>query len=179
MPEFEYKKYFDAYCKKTGLALQLSFEMPAGYETANGTFDPVCKIVFLNAERLKKAADEEKAFFLFHELRHAAQYLCSDKFSAEIRRSIHYVIQYDGTCFKQVDGTYRKCKLKGSEEDLVNLYLGQSHEVDANRYAYEQTKKFYGRSETLEKLFRFWMPRQEISGKRYEAVYSWIDQNAE
>ena len=65
MPEFEYKKYFDAYCKETGLALQLSFEMPAGYEMANGAFDPVCKIVFLNAERLKRAADEEKAAISF------------------------------------------------------------------------------------------------------------------
>ena len=33
----EYKKYFEAYCREHDLELRLSFEMPIGYETANGT----------------------------------------------------------------------------------------------------------------------------------------------
>ena len=50
---FDYKKCFDDYCSAHNLALHLSFSMPAGYETANGNFDPACKTVFINAKRLK------------------------------------------------------------------------------------------------------------------------------
>lgn len=174
---FEYKNYFDRYCREHTLDLQLSFDMPAGYEEANGSFDPASKTVFINAERLQPVSDAEKAFFLFHELRHASQYLSPDEFSAAIRRSTQYIMMYDGTCYKQVDGNYRKCSLQGSEEYLANLYLGQPHEVDANRYAYEQAKKIFGASEALEKLFRFWMPRQDVPAETYEALFSWIDQN--
>lgn len=71
---FDYKKCFDDYCSAHNLALHLSFSMPVGYETANGNFDPACKTVFINAKRLKNESDSTKAFFLFHELRHALQY---------------------------------------------------------------------------------------------------------
>lgn len=70
---FDYKKCFDDYCSAHNLALHLSFSMPVGYETANGNFDPACKTVFINAKRLKNESDSTKAFFLFHELRHALQ----------------------------------------------------------------------------------------------------------
>lgn len=49
-----YKKHFDAYCREHGLNLYLSFEMPAGYETAKGTFDASSRTVFINAEGLDK-----------------------------------------------------------------------------------------------------------------------------
>lgn len=48
----EYKKYFEAYCREHDLELRLSFEMPIGYETANGTFDVSSRTVFINAEKL-------------------------------------------------------------------------------------------------------------------------------
>ena len=37
--------------------------MPAGYESANGTFDVESKTVFINAERLKGVPDYEKLLF--------------------------------------------------------------------------------------------------------------------
>lgn len=71
---FDYKHFFDDYCKECSLDLHLSFDMPSDYETACGTFDPASKTVFINAEHLNAKPDYEKAFFLFHELRHASQY---------------------------------------------------------------------------------------------------------
>ena len=120
---FDYQKLFAPYCREHALPLHLSAVMPVGYQNANGTFDVSSKTVFINAVRLNDTPNHEKAFFLFHELRHASQYLCPSLFSDTIRRSLQYIIQYDGTCYKQVNGSYRKCKLDGSEEYFTNLYL--------------------------------------------------------
>ena len=143
---FDYKHFFDDYCKERSLDLHLSFDMPSDYETACGTFDPASKTVFINAEHLNAKPDYEKAFFLFHELRHASQYLCPEHFGSEIHRSLQYVIGYDGTCYKLVNGHYISCKLDGNEDYFTNLYLGQPHEVDANTFAYKQVKQLYGDS---------------------------------
>lgn len=174
---FDYQTYFTQYCREHTLPLYLSFAMPAGYENANGTFDVAAKTVYINTTRLNDAPDYEKAFYFFHELRHASQYLCPDQFSSSIQRSLQYVIQYDGTCYKQINGSYRKYKLDGSEEYFTNLYLGQPHEVDANRFAYEQTQKLYGDSAELKALFDFWMPRQAVPVETYNTVFLQIDES--
>ena len=174
---FDYKHFFDNYCKERSLDLHLSFEMPSGYETANGTFNPVSKTVFINADRLRSKPDCAGAFFLFHELRHASQYLCPEQFSPEIRRSLQYIIGYDGTCYQQIGNQYHSCKLDASKYDFTNLYLGQPHEVDANTFAYEQTKKLYGDSEELKALFEFWMPRQPVPVGTYDTIFSQIDKS--
>ncbi|MBR5961480.1 MAG: GNAT family N-acetyltransferase [Clostridia bacterium] len=176
---FEYKKHFDSYCKETGLELNLCFDMPEGYETANGMFDDETKSVYINAKMLEKVPDFEKAFFLFHELRHAAQYLKPEQFPEMIRRSLQYVIQYDGTCYKLVNGDYVDCKLEGGEERFTELYLGQPHEADANNYAYEQTRKIFGEPEELKKLHGFWMPKQPIPDETYQTVYAEIDEKVD
>lgn len=175
---FNYQELFNQYCCEFALPLHLSFDMPAGYEKANGSFDSACKTVFINAECLLNEPDSTKAFFLFHELRHASQYLCPDQFNSAIQRSLQYIILYDGTCYKLDNGCYLKCQLDGCEEYFTDLYLGQPYEVDANTFAYEQTKKLYGDSEELKALFNFWMPRQAISAKKYDAVFSLIDAKA-
>ena len=176
---FDYTHFFADYCKEHSLDLRLSFDMPAGYETARGTFDPVSKTVFINAELLQTAPDYEKAFFLYHELRHASQYLCPNQFSDVIRRSLQYIIAYDGTCYKRIGDQYCSCKLDASKYDFTNLYLGQPHEVDANMFAYKQTKRLYGDSKELSQLFHFWMPRQEVSSEIYKSLFSLIDKTLE
>ena len=98
-----YKKYFDAYCREHGLNLYLSFEMPAGYKTAKGTFDASSRTVFINAEGLDKEPEYERMFYLFHELRHASQYLEPERFNETINRSVQYIIMFDGTCYKLVE----------------------------------------------------------------------------
>lgn len=173
---FDYKVHFDIYCKDERLDLKLSFDMPTGYGSAYGTFDPVTRTVFINSKLLCEAPDHEKAFFLFHELRHASQYLRPERFGEEIVKSLPYTIMYDGTCCKLVDGEYFECKLDGGEEVFTDLYLGQPYEVDANTFAYEQVKKVCGDSDELRELYEFWMPRHPVPAERYDAVFSMIDE---
>ena len=176
---FDYERYFKEYCDDNKLDLIFSLNMPAGYETAVGTFDIESKTVFINAEYLKDAPDHEKAFYLFHELRHSSQYLCPELFSSVINRSIQYVIMYDGTCYKIIDGKYRECKLEGGEGYFTNIYLGQPYEVDANQYAYEQAQKICGDSDNLYKLYEFWLPSQPVPDEVYASVYALIDEKTQ
>lgn len=176
---FDYKTFFDIYCKETGLELSLCFDMPEGYETANGLFDDEQKMVYINGKMLEEVPDFEKTFYLFHELRHAAQYLKPEQFPEMIRRSLQYVIQYNGTCYKLVDGEYRECVLQGGEARFGELYLGQPHEMDANQYAFEQTRKIFGESEGLKKLYDFWLPNHPIPDEIYPTVYAEIDKKVD
>ena len=173
---FDYKKYFDVYCGNNRLDLLLSFDMPSGYEAANGTFDMETKTVYINADYLSEAPDYEQAFFFFHELRHAMQYLSPEKFSDTIVRSLPYTIMFDGTCFKLENGKYLECKLDGGEEIFTDIYLGQPYEIDANNYAFEQVRMLYGNSEELRKMYDFWMPKKHVSDEEYTAYYDLIDE---
>lgn len=174
----DYKRYFDKYCTENHIELQLSFDMPPGYETANGTFDVEKKTVYINAEYLCEAPDYEQAYFLYHELRHAVQYMFPEKFSDIIIRSLPYTIMFDGTCFKLEDGKYLECKLDGGEEIFTDVYLGQPYEVDANNYAYEMVKMIYGDSEELRNLYDFWLPKKPVPDEAYETYYDLIDLKA-
>ena len=93
---FQYKDYFEIYCKEYGLSLSLSFAMPAGYETAFGTFDSNSLTVFINKNLLNDREEFEQAFYLFHELRHALQYTNPQSFNNIINESLsyHYVRWY-------------------------------------------------------------------------------------
>ena len=83
---------------------------------------------------------------------------------------------FDGTCYKLEKNNYLKCKLEGGEGYFTSLYLGQPHEVDANTFAYEQTRKICGDSAGLKELFDFWMPRQAILNATYDRIFSLIDE---
>lgn len=172
----EYKKHFDAYCREHGLRLHLLFDMPVGYEMAKGTFDVSSKTIFINAKSLEKEPVCIKLFYLFHELRHASQYLEPEQFNETIRRSIQYVIMFDGTCYKLEGNRYLKCKLGSDEGYFTNLYLGQPHEMDANIFAYEQTRKLCGDSTELKELFDFWMPRHVMPDDEYDGIFALIDE---
>jgi len=104
------------------------------------------------------------------------EYLEPEQFNETIRRSIRYVIMFDGTCYKLAENRYLKCKLDGDEGYFTNLYLGQPHEVDANTFAYEQTRKICGDLAELKDLFDFWMPRQVIPDKEYDMIFALIDE---
>ena len=172
---FDYKQFFDRFCIENNLEVKLSFDMPPGYETAFGTFDVETRTVYINAEYLGEASDCEQAFFLYHELRHAVQYLSPEKFSKTIIRSLPYVIMFDGTCFKLEDGKYLECKLDGGEELFTDIYLGQPYEIDANKYAYERVKMIFGESEELRKLYDFAKPKKPVPDETYAAYYDIID----
>ena len=135
MGQTEWSTLVGSICAERGLSVVLSWDMPQGYETANGTFDPVAKTLFLNPAVLQSAPEYEAMFYLVHELRHAEQYQHPERFDAMIRVSLPYVVLYDGTCFRLRGETWQECRLDGGEERFRDAYLGFPYEVDANRFA--------------------------------------------
>ena len=172
---FQYKKYFDEYCEENKLSLSLSYTMPCGYETAYGTFDLNLQTIFINKNLLKDKEEYEQAFYLFHELRHALQYINPKSFNNIINKRLSYIIMYDGTSYKQVGDKYYKYKINGDEEFLKNLYSSQPYEMDANEYAYKKVSEVMGFSKDLEQLFHSWMPKRRISNETYRLIYTEID----
>ena len=175
MSIFDYQWFFNNYCSEQELICSLSFTMPKGYENANGMFDSTKNIVYINANLLKDVLDIEKAFYLFHELRHAEQHLHPERFDAIIRVALNYDIAYDGNCSKRIDEKWVDCHLDGGEEIFTPLYLSQPHEIDANKFAYHKVKEIFGDSKELEELKSFWVPSNPISSKKYTEIYALID----
>ena len=166
------------FCAEKDLKISLSFQMPPGYETANGTFDPAKKTLFLNEEVLRGVPEYEAAFYLFHELRHAEQYQHPERFDETIRRSLPYVVLYDGTCYRLDRGGWKECCLSG-EEDFADIYLGLPYEVDANEYAYARVRSLCGDSEELGKLRDFWRPKRRRPEEVYQRLFQRIDEAIE
>ncbi len=175
----DYHAYFNRYCSENNLDISLSFVMPVGYEDAYGTFDPNSKTVYINLRKLDKQPDYEKLFYLFHELRHASQFLQPDRFDEMIIRSQNYVIMYDGVCYKLVDGEWKTCKLAGDEDFFTEVYLGQPYEMDANTFAYEEVCFLLGDFPELRALYSFWMPKRAISEDTFKEIYGEIDRSIE
>ena len=146
MGQTEWSTLVESICAERGLSVVLSWDMPQGYETANGTFDPVAKTLFLNPAVLQSAPEYEAMFYLVHELRHAEQYQHPERFDAMIRVSLPYVVLYDGTCFRLRGETWQECRLDGGEERFRDAYLGFPYEVDANEFAAQRVKAFCGDS---------------------------------
>ena len=172
---FQYKEHFEKYCKEYGLSLSLSYIMPSGYETAFGTFDLNLQTIFINKNLLKDKEEFEQAFYLFHELRHAVQYINTQSFNNIINESLSYIIMYDGKCYKKVGDKYYKYKINGDEEFLKNLYVSQPYEMDANEYAYKKVSEIMGFSKELEQLYQSWIPKGQISNETYRLIYKEID----
>ena len=172
-------KIIDDFCRENHLQIVFSTQMPQGYESANGTFDIAKNTLFFNAQQLSSEPDYAAMFYLFHELRHAMQYTQPQLFSEAIRKSIDYVLMYDGTCFKMVQGNWMECKLEGTEAYLKDAYLGQPYEMDANSFAYEEVQKRCGNSHELKELYSFWTPEKRLSDAEYMELYKTIDQKIE
>ena len=163
------------FCYENHLSTHFSTDMPEGYETANGTFDITKNTLFFNTAMLAEAPDYEMLFYLFHELRHVLQYVKPEQFSSIIQESLSYVLMYDGTCYKLINGDWAECRLEGTEEYLTKTYLGQPYELDANQFAYERVQKMLGPSEELDRLYVFWTPEAKLSDAGYRKIYHEID----
>lgn len=172
---FNYLYCFNKHVYETGLSSSISFDMPKGYENANGMYDSEKKILYINATLLKETPDVVKAFYLFHELRHAEQYSFPNRFDDVLRMALNYDIGYEGTCCKRVNGKWIDCHLDGGEEKFTALYLSQPHEIDANKFAYQKAKELYGDSEELNRLQSFWIPSHPIHSLDYLDIYNLID----
>ena len=164
------------FCAENQLSVQLSYKMPAGYETAFGTYDVTVNTLFFNREMLKDAPEYEVLFYLYHELRHAVQYLHPEMFDAQIQESRVYVVLYNGMCYKLVDDDWQECALEGDESYFTNAYLSFPYEVDANAFAYEKVKSLCGDLPELLELYSAWMPGERWTYEQLKGLFRLIDE---
>lgn len=179
MKESELQKHAETYRQENDLQLKICFEMPSGYETANGMYDPESQTLFINQAKLESAPAYEALFYLYHELRHAVQYQKPERFEPVIVRSLDYVVGHDGKCWKRINKTWKACRLAGSEINFTQMYLAQPNEADANAFAFQTVKEMLGDSETLQALYSFWKPVEEVSAEPYNDLYRQIDRLTE
>ena len=173
------REYINSFCEEKKINPHLSQDMPRGYETAFGSYDVTCNTLFLNLSLLQQAEKYEALFYLYHELRHAEQYLHPERFGPEIQQSRQYVILYNGTCFKLVGGAWRQCVLQGDEAYFTDAYKSLPHELDANDVAFRKVADAVGVSPQLKKLYSFWAPKIRWKYQEYEKLFVRIDEALE
>ncbi len=166
---------FEEFCRKYGISPQISYEMPVGYEDANGTYDVTLNTLFLNKAILRTMPEYERLFYLFHELRHAQQYLRPEKFDLQIQRSRFYVVLYNGQCYKLVGDAWKECRLQGSEDFFSRAYLSLPYELDANAFTLETVKTICGDTPELCELYNMWRPETPIQYSELEKIFDQID----
>lgn len=163
------------FCKENRLDVTLSCDMPTGYKTAYGTYDVTINTLFLNLQLLHDAPEYEVLFYLFHELRHALQYLHPELFDSQIQESRFYVVLYNGICYKLVDNEWHEVVLDGSEEYFTRAYMSLPYELDANAFAYEKVKELCGKSDELQSLYSFWIPAKKMDYVELHDLFIRID----
>ena len=171
----EIESIIAAFCKEYRLDVMLSCGMPTGYETAYGTYDVTINTLFLNLQLLQDAPGYEVLFYLFHELRHAVQYLHPELFDPQIRESRFYVVLYNGICYKLAGNAWQKAVLEGTEEYYTRAYMSLPYELDANAFAYEKVKEICGDSVQLRELYAFWVPKAQMQYPELETLFRQID----
>lgn len=171
----EIESIIAGFCKENRLVVTLSCNMPTGYETAYGTYDVIINTLFLNVQLLQDAPEHEVLFYLFHELRHALQYLHPELFDPQIQESRFYVVLYNGICYKLVGNEWHEVVLEGSEEHFTRAYMSLPYELDANAFAYERTKEICGDTDELQKLYSFWMPKETLDYSELQKLFVSID----
>lgn len=166
---------FNEYCIENNIHTKLSYDMPTGYETSFGTYDCTIDTLFINNEILDTFDLSEVLFFLYHELRHAVQYQHSELFSEHIKESLKYVILYNGTSFKLINGEWNTCKLLGEEEFFSEAYLNLPYEIDANEYAYNKVISLLGNSEKLQNIYKLFKPQLVWRYDKMKEIFKLID----
>lgn len=165
----------EVFCRENGITVNLSCDMPAGYETAFGTYDVTVNTLFLNTTVLRDAPEYEVLFYLFHELRHAVQYLRPELFDPQIQESRFYVVLYNGVCFKLEGNVWREVVLEGEEDYFTSTYLSLPYELDANAFAYGKVKGICGDTDQLCELYAFWCPKANMEYTELKTLYQRID----
>ena len=172
----EIQALFRNFCKENDLPVRLSQEMPAGYETAFGTYDVTEGTLFINVPVLTHAPDYAALFYVYHELRHAVQYCHPDRFPKPVRESLPYVILFNGTCFRLADHGWRECVLEGDTDDFTDVYLSLPYEKDANAFAYHTVGAILGLSPELAELYAGWLPQRERTFEEQQRLFRLIDE---
>lgn len=124
---------------------KISYTPKDGYEDAFANYNKDNKSIFINPKYI-----ENNSLFciwnLIHELQHAVQER-NKKFvekgelkSNYLYNSLKYYFMYDGTSYRFGEDQEFICKIKGSKEFCLELYLRNPMEEDANRKAYSELK---------------------------------------
>lgn len=171
----EISKIIAEFCTETGISISLSHDMPAGYETAYGTYDVTINTLFLNVQLLQDAPEHEVLFYLFHELRHAMQYLRPESFDPQIQESLFYVVLYNGVCYKLVGNAWQEVVMEGTEDYFTRAYMSLPYELDANSFAYERVKDICGNTDELQSLYSFWIPAEKMDYVELHDLFIRID----
>lgn len=171
------EELFDSYVKENHLDIKLSHSMSDGYEDAFGTFDITVQTLYLNTRMLESKPAHETLFYFYHELRHAVQYIHPERFDKTIQESIHYVILYNGNCFKLVDKEWKSCHLSGDEAYFTLAYENLPYELDANRYARDTVTALLPQHRAeIESLYRSWLPQRTLPFTELKKIFLQIDQ---
>lgn len=161
------------YLDKFKLDIKVEYNMPNGYENAFGTFDIEKNTLYLNAEKLKDAPLYKVLFFFFHELHHACEYKYGNS------KYLNYVVLYDGTCFKLKNRKWVSGKLDLKGVDFLEVYKSFPYEIEANKFAFNETKLFLNSTsdkEELEKLFKKMLPNDKLSLGKIDEILDKIDE---
>ena len=172
------EKTLSAFCNDNKISLNISYDMPIGYETAYGTYDVTINTLFLNSELLYDAPEHEVLYYLIHELRHAMQYLRPELFDPQIQESRFYVVLYNGICYKLVGNEWHEVALEGSEEYFTRAYMSLPYELDANSFAFEKVKEICGDTAQLRELYAFWVPTVQMQYPELGRLFRQIDEEA-
>ena len=171
----EIEEIVSGFCVDNDISITLSYDMPVGYETAYGTYDVTINTLFLNVQLLHDAPEHEVLFYLFHELRHAMQYLRPESFDPQIQESRFYVVLYNGVCYKLVGNAWHEVVLDGAEDYFTRAYMSLPYELDANSFAYEKVKEICSETPQLQELYSFWIPKEKLDYEGLRKLFLSID----
>lgn len=166
----------EVFCRENDISVNLSHDMPTGYETAYGTYDVTVNTLYLNTAILRDAPEYEVLFYLFHELRHAVQYLHPELFDTQIQESRFYVVLYNGVCFRLDGNAWQEVTLDGSEDYFNRAYINLPYELEANAFAYEKVKEICGDTAQLRELYAFWVPTVQMQYQELGRLFRQIDE---
>ena len=81
----DYEKHFRMYCEENSLTINLSFDMPEGFETANGTFDPAVNTLFISIVKTVDDFDDLLKVMNTPELTEFQYLVSGDEWTVSIR----------------------------------------------------------------------------------------------
>lgn len=152
------QQLFSRIAEELHLPIQLHFDMPPGFEQANGLSDPETGDIRINAALWPQQGELEPLFYFLHELRHSLQTAFPGEFPPEFAVNAKYVFQFDGTAYKFTGDGMKTVQLTGTPDYFVELYLASPCERDAIAFAHRILHRC-GAGESIDRLYAMWSPK--------------------
>lgn len=146
------------------MTYSVCFDMPKGYEDAWGLTQDDTKTVYMNLSVAIKNSVYDFLYYFLHEVRHSIQYSFPSLFSPLVRKSLEYVIQYDGTILYKVNNEWKQHKIIGTEDYLKEFYMSSPCEVDANEFALKTVTLLFPNI-SFDRIKEMWFPQYKYFDK--------------